>query len=247
MTNVIERDIAVYDGQFISINDMINMVVDCTNTQEQDVLEWIEVHIDEFEQILPLIKIDNKRIKPYSLYRQAFFNYHDEVMQSPIRYLDRVISDGGIGLDCDDGEQLGFAKLQTFIVLEKLGVKIKQKYRKNLTAYIPPKSPIDKEYHDDYTAERLHYYHYVMAYFNNTKQNDIDEQEYTFKIQVLHKAFHYIKRLNHYSGEKGYTKKVELFLETMAEQDDRYKGLKGNKAFIESLVGFLNSEIRPKD
>lgn len=243
MTNVIERDIAVYDGQFIGINDMINMIVDCTNTQEQDVLEWIEVHIDEFEQILPLIKIDNKRIKPYALYRQAFFHYHDEAMQSPIRYLNQVISDGGIGLDCDDGEQLGFAKLQTFIVLEKLGIKIKKKYRKNLTAYIPPKSLVDKEYHDDYTTERLRYYQHVTAYFNDTKQNDIDDRNYTFKIQVMLKAFHYIKVLNHYSGEKGYREKVKLFLEDMAQQNDNYKMLVKNEKYILSVVSMLNSDV----
>lgn len=242
LVNIIKNDITIHDNQFISVDNLIYLLLDCSpNTKEDDVLAWLGLRQD-FLNIFPLIKISDNVIMPYTLYAQKFFNWHDEPMLSPKEYLKHLIN-GGYAQDYDNGNMLGFAKYQALTILNNLGIQIKAKYWRHVTPYIPKKSILD-EFIDPYIEERLDYLENTVKHLSKAKIADTTNDKLPFKIEVLLKAHHYIHVLNHYSGEKGYTEKVKMFLEDMSYQDERYKAVYRKPTFIEELVSFLNSETR---
>lgn len=242
--NIVKRDITIHDNQFISVDSLIYILSECLpNTKKDDILEWIDLHHDYFNNMFPLIKVTNNRIMPYHLYAQTFFKWHDEPIVSPLQYLNHLVH-GGYAEDYNNRDMLGFSKYHALMTLEHLEIQVKAKHWKDVTPYIPIKSDLDNNVLDPYTAERLQYLESVVKYLSKSKIADTESSKYPFKMEVLLQAHRYIHVLNHYSGEKGYNAKVTLFLEDMALKDERYKAVKNNKTFISEVAGFLNSETR---
>lgn len=242
--NIVKRDITIHDNQFISVDSLIYILSECLpNTKKDDILEWIDLHHDYFNNMFPLIKVTNNRIMPYHLYAQTFFKWHDEPIVSPLQYLNHLVH-GGYAEDYNNRDMLGFSKYHALMTLEHLEIPLKAKYWKDVTPYMPLKSDLDQNILDPYTLERLQYLESIVKHLSQSKIVDTKSSKHTFKIEVLLTAERYIHVLNHYSGEKGYSAKVALFLEDMAFKDSRYKALKNNKTFIEAVASFLNSETR---